>query len=90
MVPSEQDDADWRKRPMFANRDAWRFAGAGLELGGSAIVFAAIGYAIDRQMGNTTMVATAFGAVLGFAAGMYRFIRMAMEANRSQRDGRND
>lgn len=90
MAPTEQDDADWRKRSMFANRDAWRFAGAGLELGGSAIVFAAIGYAIDRQLGNTTMIVTAFGAVIGFAAGMYRFIRMALEANRSQRDGRHD
>lgn len=86
MDPSGRDDSDWRKRSMFANRDAWRFAGAGLELGGSALVFAGIGYAIDRRMGNTTMVATAIGAVLGFAAGMYRFIRMAMEANRSHRD----
>ena len=61
----------------------WRFAGAGMELGGSSLVFAAIGYALDHYFGNTTLIATALGAVLGFAAGLYRFIRLAMFANRS-------
>ena len=61
----------------------WRFAGAGMELGGSALVFAAAGYALDQYFGNTTLIATALGAVLGFAAGLYRFIRLAMAANRS-------
>ena len=61
----------------------WRFAGAGMELGGSSLVFAAIGYAVDHYFGNTTLIATALGAVLGFAVGLYRFIRLAMAANRS-------
>lgn len=71
-----------KRPPRLPDSDAMRFAGAGLELGGSAILFAAIGYAIDAQMGNTTLVATALGSVLGFTAGMYRFIRLAMRANR--------
>ena len=70
-------------RSLIADAAMWRFAGAGMELGGSAILVAAIGYAVDRYFENTTLIATALGAVLGFAAGLYRFIRMAMAANRS-------
>jgi F0F1-type ATP synthase assembly protein I len=63
-------------------RDAMRFAGAGMELGGSAIVGAAIGYGVDRYLGNTTLLATALGAILGFTGGLIRFIRLALEASR--------
>ncbi len=65
--------------------ESMRFAGAGLELGGASIVMAAIGYAIDRTLGNTTLIATALGAIVGFAAGLYRFIRMAMKASLQDR-----
>jgi len=65
-----------------ATHEALRFAGAGMELGGSSIVCAAIGYAIDHYFQNTTLVATALGAIFGFAGGLYRFIRLAMAANR--------
>jgi len=63
-------------------RDAMRFAGAGMELGGSAIVGAAIGYGLDRYLGNTTLLATALGAIFGFTGGLVRFIRLALEASR--------
>lgn len=80
-VPAGQRDAE--PASLFeGGASMWRFAGAGMELGGSSLVFAAVGYALDRYLGNTTLVATALGAVLGFAAGLYRFIRMAMAANR--------
>jgi len=75
-----------KRPPRLLDSEAMRFAGAGLELGGSAILFAAIGYAIDAQMGNVTLVATALGAVLGFTAGMYRFVRLAMQSNRQPRN----
>ena len=69
--------------PLFqGTASTWRLAGAGMELGGSSIVLAAIGYAVDQYFGNTTLIATALGAVIGFAAGLYRFIRLAMAANR--------
>ncbi len=61
---------------------AFRFAGAGLELGGMALAVAAIGYAIDRHYQHTTLVATAIGTLIGFSAGMYRFIRQATAASR--------
>jgi hypothetical protein len=85
---SGQPSSDSADRPtlpvsLLGDRAMWRFAGAGMELGGSAILCAAIGYALDRYLDNTTLIATALGAVIGFAAGLYRFIRMAMAANQS-------
>lgn len=81
MGPQEPEP---KRSETLLSGEAMRFAGAGLELGGSAILFAAIGYAIDSRMGNQTLVATALGSVLGFAAGLYRFIRLAMQTNRQQ------
>jgi len=71
-------------------RDSLRFAGAGMELGGSAIVGAAIGYGLDRYLGNTTLLATALGAILGFTGGLIRFIRLALEASRPSDGHRSD
>jgi len=62
--------------------EALRLAGAGMELGGSAIVCAMFGYAIDRYLQNETMIATALGAIFGFAGGLYRFLKLAMAASR--------
>jgi len=62
-------------------REALRFAGAGMELGGSSIACAAIGYGIDLYFHNTTLFATALGAIFGFAGGLYRFIRLALAAS---------
>lgn len=86
--PWQEPDSAGRRSaeptPFFQGKaHMWRFAGAGMELGGSSLVFAAIGYGVDHYFGNTTLIATALGAVLGFAAGLYRFIRLAMAANRS-------
>lgn len=71
-------------------RDSLRFAGAGMELGGSAIVGAAIGYAVDWYLDNTTLLATALGAILGFTGGLVRFIRLALEASRPAGGRRSD
>jgi len=68
-------------RLPLSTREALRFAGAGMELGGSAIACAAIGYAIDRYFQNETMIATALGAILGFAGGLFRFIKLALAAS---------
>lgn len=70
------------------DRQASRFLGSGLELGAAAILPAAVGYALDRYLGNTTLVCTALLAMAGFAAGMFRFIRAALAVNRSYRPGR--
>lgn len=62
---------------------ALRFASAGIELGGMTLVVTAIGYAIDRHFQHTTLVATAFGTMIGFSAGLYRFIRQALTASQT-------
>jgi hypothetical protein len=72
-------------------QDSLRFAGAGLELAGSTIVLATLGYWLDRRLGNATPIAMALGGLLGFAAGMLRFVRLAIDvsrrAERSDRPG---
>lgn len=81
--PADRRPTGERPRQTSDRFEAFRFAGAGLELAGSSIVFAAIGYALDRHLENETMIATALGAIIGFAAGLFRFIRLAMAANRN-------
>ena len=79
-----------RQRGMIP-QDSLRFAGAGLELAGSTIVLATLGYWLDRKLGNATPIAMALGGLLGFAAGMLRFVRLAIDvsrrAERSDRPG---
>jgi hypothetical protein len=79
-----------RQRGMIP-QESLRFAGAGLELAGSTIVLATLGYWLDRKLGNATPIAMALGGLLGFAAGMLRFVRLAMDvsrrAERSDRPG---
>jgi F0F1-type ATP synthase assembly protein I len=79
-----------RQRGMIP-QDSLRFAGAGLELAGSTIVLATLGYWLDRRLGNATPIAMALGGLLGFAAGMLRFVRLAIDvsrrAERSDRPG---
>ena len=58
-----------------------RFAGAGLELAGSMLVPAAIGFAIDRYLVWSTPWSFLVGGVLGFTAGMYNFVRTANKHN---------
>lgn len=70
--------------------EALRFAGAGMELGGSAIVCALIGYAIDRYFHNETLIATALGAIFGFAGGLFRFIKLALAASRESKHSEDE
>jgi F0F1-type ATP synthase assembly protein I len=60
----------------------WQFAGAGLERAGTVLVCRALGYAIDSYLGSDERLGTAGGALLGFAAGMTRLIRLALSMNR--------
>lgn len=87
---SDPDRPPNQQRGMIP-RDSLRFAGAGLELAGSTIVLATLGYWLDRKLGNVTPIAMALGGLIGFAAGMLRFVRLAIEvsrrAERSDRPG---
>ncbi|MGV3484025.1 MAG: hypothetical protein ACO1RT_06390 [Planctomycetaceae bacterium] len=80
-------EAEQRQGRSFA-----RFAGAGFELAGISLVFGLVGYAIDRSMGNTRQLATAFAALIGFSLGLLRFIVLASKENarRPEREGRGE
>lgn len=87
--PSHDSESGDSPRLPKGTFEALRFAGAGMELGGSAIVCAMFGYAIDRYFQNETMIATALGAIFGFAGGLYRFIKLAMAASRESNPSDN-
>lgn len=57
-----------------------RFAGVGTELAASTLVLGGIGLWIDRSRGHETPYLTIAGALVGFAVGMYRLIRLAVSA----------
>lgn len=62
-----------------------RLTGAGMELALVTIVFGAIGSAIDHQFQWSRPIAAALGGLLGFAFGMFRFIRLATSVSAAQR-----
>jgi len=57
-----------------------RFLGAGLELSGITLGFAAVGFGLDRWLGNDRLLATGLVTLLGFSLGMVRFVVIAMAA----------
>lgn len=61
-----------------------KFAGMGMELAGSTLGLAAIGYLVDRYRGNADGYGIAAGTLIGFAFGMFRFIQKAMREVNNQ------
>lgn len=57
-----------------------RLAGMGIELAASVGVFCAVGYWIDRQLGNQRPWALVIGALLGVIGGLYNLVRHAVHA----------
>ena len=60
-----------------STRPWMRLAGLGIELASFTLGLAAIGYLVDTRRGHATPYATAFGALIGFGYGMFRFIQKA-------------
>ena len=52
-----------------------------MELASYTIAAAGLGFLFDKHRGHVTPYATAFGALVGFTFGMYRFIRQASEGS---------
>jgi F0F1-type ATP synthase assembly protein I len=61
-----------------------KFAGLGMELAGSTLGLAAIGYLVDRYRGKDDGYGVAAGALIGFLFGMYRLIQTAMREVQDQ------
>lgn len=85
-------DAEPRKAPESPSQDhswagddagrpaALRMAGLGLELAGSTLAMAGLGYVIDTARGHQTPYATIAAALVGFSLGMYRLISIAIKS----------
>ena len=59
----------------------WRSTHMGLEFAGAALVMTLVGYYIDQRYGSKPW-GVLIGASVGFAGGMYLFIKEALKANR--------
>mgnify|MGYP001058055238 CR=1 FL=1 len=53
-------------------------AGMGFELAGTTVVLAGLGHLVDRYLGGERSVGFAFGGLIGFGLGMFRFIMKAL------------
>ena len=68
-----------------SNSKPWmQMVGLGMELASYTLGLAAIGYAIDRYRGHENGLGVAFGALIGFVFGMFRFIQKAMREIQNQ------
>ena len=77
--PSLDPENPGPEQPDRSNEKPWlKFAGMGMELAGSTLGMAAIGYLVDRYRGKADGYGTAAGTLIGFAFGMFRFIQKAM------------
>jgi F0F1-type ATP synthase assembly protein I len=56
--------------------------GIGMELAGSVLVLAAIGYGVDRYVGNQRPWGVVVGALIGFAFGMFNLFRLVAKINK--------
>lgn len=66
----------------MADSSGWmKHAGLGIELAGTTIGVAALGYAIDWKLQNETQYATALFALIGFSFAMFRFIQNVTREN---------
>jgi F0F1-type ATP synthase assembly protein I len=68
----------------------WQFAGAGLELAGAVLVCMGCGYLLDRGMDWQRPWGLVGGALIGFAVGMARLVRLANRFNRGSGPGPQD
>lgn len=75
-----------RDRPSEASEaaTAFRLAGAGLELAGSTLLLGGVGYLADLWRGHVTPYAAIVGLLVGFAAGLFRLIRLAEQMAASE------
>ncbi len=79
--PVQQQEGAPQTTPV-AGRDqrVWlRFAGLGIELATSTLLFAGIGYLVDWMLALPKSYATAAGTLVGFTIGMIRFIQQALK-----------
>ena len=67
----------------------FRLAGAGLELAASTLLMGALGYWVDSARGHGTPSVALAGLLVGFSAGLYRLIVLAMKTVEREQSPRN-
>ncbi|TWU37704.1 hypothetical protein Q31b_44930 [Novipirellula aureliae] len=79
---SERSDLSKSESPTEkkANRNWVRFAGMGIELAGTTLLFTAVGYWIDDWRDADRPFVTAGAMLVGFSLAMTRFIIVAVKA----------
>ncbi len=80
--PQTSDSQANAKNAPAARRDRstmFRFAGLGIELATSTLLFAGIGYFVDWLLELEKSYGTAAGTLVGFTIGMFRFIQQALK-----------
>jgi F0F1-type ATP synthase assembly protein I len=83
--PNQQESVEVGQNPDSVSKapkdlQPWlKLAGMGMELAGSTLGVAAVGYLIDGYRGKADGYGIAAGAFIGFAFGMFRFIQKAMQ-----------
>lgn len=83
------------KAPEYDRERVGAYLGLGAGLAGSILVFALLGWLLDRSIG-TSPVFTGIGAFAGGVAGFYYVVRHALELQRTERgedrkgDGRSE
>lgn len=80
------DSPSGSPKPVKESKAWMRFAGLGMELASYTVALMAIGYAIDSSRGHVKPLCTAFGTLIGFSFGMFRFIQRASKASSEQQN----
>ncbi|MEM9365814.1 MAG: AtpZ/AtpI family protein [Planctomycetota bacterium] len=75
-APERKPPAPERK-PSESTVAPGRLAGAGFELGCFALLLGAMGHGVDRWLGFEDPIFAILGFLMGFAAGLYRLIKLA-------------
>ncbi len=57
-----------------------KYAGMGIELAGLTLGAGAIGYFVDWYFASERSIGVAFGVLIGFSFGMFRFIQVALKS----------
>ncbi|MFK8110978.1 MAG: AtpZ/AtpI family protein [Rubripirellula sp.] len=72
-LEAEQGETPKNDKPWM------KMAGMGMELAGSTLGLAAVGYFVDQYRGESKGYGIAIGCLVGFGFGMFRFIQKAMQ-----------
>lgn len=66
------------KSPADRPPDTWKLAGKGIELVAGILVFALVGYWVDRKIERISPWGLVTGSILGIIGGLYNLVRQSL------------